>query len=121
MRRLAAGAVAGGLIALSALGVRTPVSIKSITPRVCFAPCSVQLVVVVDPDAANQTLTVEVEGELWSSYSEIDQPENGPVMRTLTFRDLPPSDYEVVVALYRHQGNTWLAGKERGSFEVKGH
>ena len=71
------------------------------TPHVCYAPCTVRVMVQVEPQEDNRQLTVEVEGERYESASAVtlDGASAPKTLPYFWFKDLPPGLYRVEAIL----------------------
>src|SRR5690349_24388771 len=81
-----------------------------VSPRTAVAPCDVVVQAVVEPDAENRLLRVEVDSPGFYSSSTIElEGDRAPRARQIVFRTLPAGSYRVTVKLVGVHG-------ERGSF-----
>lgn len=72
-----------------------------VSPRVCFAPCTVRVRVQADRHPENRQVTVEVAGERYESTSAVlmDGDASPRTLPYFWFRDLPPGLYRVEAIL----------------------
>lgn len=103
------GVVAASTLAF-ALVAGSPVAIRSVTPRICVAPCTVRFSVKVTPAPQNAQLRVQLDGGM-TYYSEIALSPNGPTLFPLTYKALPAGEYTILAELVQYDGRSWIAGR----------
>src|SRR5574341_1088769 len=106
------------LLGVSSLGATEHLTVK-VRPSVCFAPCTVKVEIRHERAANNAMLALLLEGHSNTQYSEIPLSENSPAVITRDYRDLPAAEYDIVVALIKHDGRDWMAGKTTTHFIVR--
>jgi hypothetical protein len=91
-------------------------------PKMSFEPASVRITSLVEPDARNRALVVEVDSGEHYSRSEVRlEGENAPRSQTMWLKDLPAGQYTVTVQV-RHEAGE--AAAVNGVFTVlagRGH
>lgn len=101
------------------LSAHNVISVK-VNPRVCNTPCKVLISVRIQPHEVNESVVIYAEGPNYSRASEI------PVNATATsasreFTFPAAGEYIIVAGLFRHDGKTWLAGKDETTVLVQGN
>ncbi len=91
-----------------------------VNPMVCQAPCTVTLVLRVEPAKDNEKVVLEVEGELYSRTTYIDFSNGGPKTQQISYKGLPGGDYTIRASLHKHDAKSWVADSATVKITVTG-
>lgn len=107
----AAVALLSGAPALAKSSVRVLVG-----PQMSFEPASVRITSLVEPDASNRSLVVEVDSGAHYSRSEVPlEGAEAPRSQSMWLKNLPAGQYLVTVAVF---GETGPVSRVTGTFTV---
>ena len=106
-----------GLVGLTALTVngREAVTI-TVSPAHAFAPATLRVVVRIEPDATNRSLTIVADGENFFRSSEVSlEGAQAPKIIQMPFPSVPGGQYEVYAVLKDASGRERATAHERVS------
>jgi hypothetical protein len=93
------------LVVSTSAGGSAPLRLQ-VSPRNSFAPSYLQVLVRVEPDEANRSLTIAADSEGYYRSSEIPlEGERGPRSVLLSFREVPEGEYHVSAAVFDSRGS----------------
>jgi hypothetical protein len=116
------GALVSGMMLLLATGAtaaskRQPIEI-SVGPAISFEPGNVRITSMVQPDAANRTLLLEIDSGSHYSSSELPlEGENAARSHSTLLKNLPAGEYLVTATLRLETGVSRIV---RQRFQVLG-
>ena len=94
---------------LTTLSNMNPMSI-AVYPRISTAPSTIEVTVIVEPNEANRSLLISVDGGNYyaSSATDVDG-EYARKINTRRFKDLPEGDYTATATLIRNDSSKRFA------------
>jgi len=112
-----------GLVALTALPVtgRDAVTI-TVSPARAFAPATLRVIVRIEPNATNRSLTIVADGENFFRSSEVSlDGDQAPKIIQMPFPSVPGGQYDVYAVLKDASGRERATAHEQVAiFSVEG-
>jgi hypothetical protein len=112
--------VVAGMIAVSTLRGAADETVEiRINGRYFAAPATVQMVIAVEPDAANRTLKIEADGDQLYRSTEVSlEGQAEKRLHNIEFKNLPAGSYEVRAEVL--SGASSVRGTATQELEVMG-
>lgn len=95
----------------------------AVNPGVCMEPCNTLVTLRVEPAKDNYmvVITVQAPDSSYYSRSDLDYSNGPPKTVQFYYKNIPAGGYTVSATLYKHDGKTWVAGRDQTVLLVGGH
>lgn len=103
----------------------------SVSPAVCFDPCTLTVTLRVEPSRDNEKVVLEIGEEGIEPYRKTDlnytpwcneksECRYSPKTVQIRYPGVPAGNYNVTATLYKHDAKTWVAGSDKKKVTVAG-